>query len=106
MASEREGFVLGGLNLNDGVTFDLEDLGFKAAVARPLWSSNPDSDGDLLIQEPTYGPAEFNPRVRVGPQVNMDTALAAHGQIVDVLQRAARTEGGIPIEWTPAGSNR
>jgi hypothetical protein len=106
MASEREGFVVGGLNLNDGVTFDLEELGFKPATARPLWSSNPDADGDLLTQEPTYGPAEFNPRVRVGPQVNMDTALAAHGQIVDVLQRAARTDGGVPVEWTPAGSNR
>jgi hypothetical protein len=106
MPSDREQFALEDLDINDGVLFDLEDLGFKAATPKPALASNPAADGDLLIEEPHFNNAEFNPRVRIVPQVDMDTALEAHGLILDKLQKAGRSEGGLPIPWTPAGSTR
>ena len=104
----QEKLIIDGLDTNDGVNFTIESLTFQPAEKKPLWASNADADGDLLIDEPHYGNAVFTARIRVEPQASTDLAIAKLGQLTDKLQRAARYRdvGGLPMVWTPAGSTR
>lgn len=98
----NESLVFDALDLNDDVDLVTESLNFTPASPKPLWVGNADSDGEGLVDEARYGNSSFELQIRVLPAPDMDAALEVHGTIVDKLQKAQRTEGGIPLEWTPA----
>ncbi len=99
--SDLEKLTLAALDLNDETTFTLEELSFKPAEAKPLWAGNADADGEELVEEPHYTNAYFEMQIRVVPAEDTDAALKVLGELLDRLQRCARTEGGLPLEWTP-----
>jgi hypothetical protein len=102
-----EGLTLHGLALNDGESLSIEGNSFVFTPAQPnaLWASNPDSDGQVLVGEPSYGPAYFEFTVRVERRETMDAALEKLGELGDALSACKRLEDGAPLEWQPAGAS-
>jgi hypothetical protein len=101
MASDREQLLLNELDLNDGITFSMEELTFTPAQAKPKWAENPNSSSVILVEEPQFSPSTFELTVRVVPAKDTDAALAAIGTLMDKLQSCARTEEGVETLWTP-----
>jgi hypothetical protein len=106
MTSDLEQVVLSELDLNDQLTFSLEDLVFVPAEKKVKWAESPNADGAVLVEESHYGAAFFELLIRVVPAADTDTALAAVGTLMDKLQGCEQTEGGSPVEWTPNDSTR
>lgn len=104
--SDYEGLVLDGLDLNDGTSYELEAVEFPPPSKRPVWLSNPDADGDRLLDDPHYERRVVTARIRVQRQSTMDLAIAKITAVEDKLQLASRTLGGISLVWTPANSTK
>ncbi len=106
MTSDLEQLVLAEFDFNDQDACSLEALSFKPAEAKPQWAGNADADGEELVEEPHYTNAYFDLEVRVEPAKDTDAALKVVGELLDKLQACARTQGGLPLEWTPNNSTR
>lgn len=99
MTSSFEGFTLGGLDLNDGVTYLLTEFSPGTAKKKPIMVSGADSDGAELADEARYENRVVTGKVIILPQASQDLALAAIGALTDKLQEADR--GGVDAVWTP-----
>lgn len=99
-----EALALNGLAIYGGEPYTLESLRFIPSPKARQMVGNPDADGEVLVREATYGNCSFEVGIRVEPQVSMNAALEALGELRDALQSCARSEGGVALEWTPAGA--
>jgi hypothetical protein len=102
--ADEEIVVLDGLNLTVA-PFEIEDWVPGVAKPRPAWQTGPDTDGAVLDEEPRYDLVESLLRVRIwqdDPSA-MAAALAALGQLVEMVADCARRPDGLPVTWTPAG---
>lgn len=99
-----EALTLNATALYGGAPFNLEVLDFTPAAKRPEFADNAGADGELLVREAHYTNSSFEIQVRVSPQANMDTALTKLGELRDAIQACERIEGGVPLEWKPAGA--
>lgn len=102
--TELEKLVLGSLNLNDGVNFELTALTFGVAQKKPQFVTNADADGEALVKESHYTPASFDLMVRVVPQSTADAGRAKLGELMDAVQACEKVEGGQAMPWTPNNS--
>lgn len=97
---------LDGLDLNDGTLLVLEAFSCPPPRKRYDWIAGTDTDGSLLARDPLFDNREITLRVRVGQQSTMDFALDRIGELVDKLEEAERQTDGLPLQWSPAGSER
>lgn len=106
MPTDIERLRLDGLDINDGFKFvvDGETFKFTAAEKKTQFIGNPDTDGEVLLEEAHYGNAFFEMDVQAleggGPAGGRERL----NQLVEALLRADRTQGGIPLIWRPTGS--
>ena len=103
MTTDVELLKFAGQELNDGVSFILENLTFKAAEKKPQFVSNPAADGDVLVEEAHYTPSYFEFTVRADAKPTADQSRELLNVLVELMQGAERAEGGLPLEWTPTG---
>ena len=103
MTTDVELLKFAGQELNDGVSFILENLTFKAAEKKPQFVSNPAADGDVLVEEAHYTPSYFEFTVRADAEPTADQSRELLNVLVELMQGAERAEGGLPLEWTPTG---
>jgi len=61
-------------------------------------------NGDALGDVPGYERRTITVRIQAAGAPTMDDALEQLGALTGKLQKAERTDGGIPLTWTPAGS--
>jgi hypothetical protein len=101
--SPQERLTLG-IELNDGVNFTIESLVFNPAQKKPLYVSNADADGEALVRESHYTPANFELKVRVEPQASIHAGLIKLGELTDAIQACEKVERGQALEWTPAST--
>lgn len=100
-----EGAVLDSLDINDGTTYRLhESLEIGPPSKRLLWLAG--REGDALGDVPGYERRTVTAKVRIWNTASMDAALAALSTLVKKIQKAERTDGGIALVWTPAGSTK
>jgi hypothetical protein len=110
--SDIEGLTLDGLNVNDLAAtaphLELEiPPTFPAPKPRRNLVSGADSDGAVPSdREDHYDLTEHTLKVRASKCTTADQAFDLHGQIVDFLARARRTQGGLPLVWTPGNGTR
>src|SRR3990172_1611868 len=103
----NESLVLDGLELNPlAGDYNVEGLRMVPPGKRQEWASGADADGASLVRDPLHENREIEVRLRIGQQSTMDTALAKVAAIIDKVEKADRTEGGIPLVWTPADSTK
>jgi hypothetical protein len=99
---------LDGLQLNNvftGGAYTLSKLVNDPPKKRPEWQERSGGDGAGLLRDPFVEnrTIEATIEVRAGSR---DASQAAVGQIVDKLEDADATPGGIPLVWRPDGSTR
>lgn len=102
MASTRERLVFDTLDLNDNVTYSIEGVDAPPPAKRREWVQAADGDGGFLARDPLFENRELKLRIRVRTQTTMDLALEKIGAIVDKIEEAERTAGGLGLVWTPA----
>lgn len=102
--TELEKLVLGALNINDWVNFELTSLTFNPAQKRPQFATNADADGEALVRESHYTSASFDLQIRVIPQSTADAGRAKLGELIDAVQACEKVEGGQALGWTPNNS--
>src|SRR5262245_41187747 len=100
-----ESLILGGLQLNDGVTYSVRSLQFTPAQKKQIWADNAAADGDVLFDESHYTPAYFELLLQIRPQTSTDNALKKAGELLDRLQACERIEAGSTLEWKPGSTN-
>jgi hypothetical protein len=100
-----ESWVLDSLPLTSG-SFTLMELNADPPRQRPDWITAADSEAAALIRQPLYENRTITMKLRVSPQPSMNTALDRLGALVDKLQAASATGGGIDLVWTPSGATR
>lgn len=105
MPSDREGWVVDGLDWNDEQAWQLERLSVPRPEPRVSWLDSPDFDGSIPAEEERWGNRVCTARIRAIDLDSPEEALASIQGIAMKLAKAARVEGGIPIEWTPAGTD-
>jgi hypothetical protein len=106
MATDIEQLALDTLALNDGTNFVIEsDMGFVAAEKKPQFIGNPDTDGEVLLEEAHYGNASFEFMLRAVDGSTHEAGRNKMDEFVQKLLTADRTEGGIPMTWIPTQSS-
>jgi hypothetical protein len=100
-----ESWTLDGLPLSSGA-FDLIELTADPPKQRPNWITAADSEAAALFRQPLHENRTITMKLKVRPQVSMDTALDRAGALVDKLYKASSTSSGISLVWTPNDSAR
>lgn len=100
----NEGFVIGGLDLNDDVNYNLETLDLGNPAKRTEWAEGADADGALLVRDPLTDNRTITARVAIPPQATMALALDKIAAISKKLEEAEQQADGLPILWTPANT--
>lgn len=95
----------GAVELN-GSVWGLEQLDMTPPAKRQEWAQAADADGALLVRTPLYENRTVTATVRLNPQATMDLALTKLAQVIEQLQEADVTPGGIELVWTPAESTK
>lgn len=107
--AQTEQLVIGGLDVNDYVTWYITDeptFAFTPARKKVNWSGGGLADGEALVgNEDHYSNADLVFGAATFPQPDKDTALSVLSGLTNVLQEARRTAGGLPMVWTPSGSS-
>lgn len=101
----RESHILDGLNLADGVVFDLAEA--PAWTPGPLrldWVGGTDSDGTVPLDEGHTDNATLTLPLRVQEQATADDAWRQVGLLVAKLEQTRRSRTGLVDLWTPKGA--
>lgn len=102
----REGFLLGDLDLNDGVTYSMTALRLGPAPKKPQFAENPDGNGAPLVRTPPTDNMPGTARIEILPQDTMAEAIDAINAIDHKFASAEELIGGLECTWTPADSGR
>lgn len=101
-----EQLIFDTLALNDGTHFVIEsELAFTAAVKKPQFIGNADTDGEVLLEEAHYGNATFEFTLRALGGATHEAGRNRMDELVQKLLEADRTQGGLPLAWIPTQSS-
>lgn len=98
----RESHVLDGLNLADGVVFDIADTPtFTPAPLRLDWIGGADSDGSVPLNPSHSDNCTLVLPLRITQQTTADLAWDKVGQLVTKLEATRASSDGLTHLWTP-----
>lgn len=102
----RELHVLDGLDLADGVVFDLiEPPVFTPAPVRLDWVGGVDSDGSVPLDAGHSDNCTLTLTLRVQKQTTADLAWTKVGLLVAKLESSRKSRDGLQHLWTPKDSS-
>jgi hypothetical protein len=100
--ADTESLVLHGLELNDGTTYGLTNLQLPIPRKKPEWVEGADADGALLMRDPLVSNGQLVARIDI-MAADRDATHVLMRDVIQRLEEAERSPGGVECVWTPAG---
>jgi hypothetical protein len=89
--SDKQAFLLDGLDLNGTGALGVSEAKFDPPAARYMWAGSVDSEAELLVNDPLHANREIVLKMQVQPRTTMDLALAQIALVRDKLAKASAT---------------
>lgn len=100
-----ESWALDGVALTTG-NFKMMELDVTPPKERADWIGAADSENGALFRVPLHENRTITMKLQVAAQASMDAVLDQIASIRDKMRKAALTESGIALVWTPHNSTR